>query len=173
MGSVLTSLVSRKECTSWLHDFPKNISRVSLPYVVLDALGLSCTNGSGVGINAATNGAILFALMALNKAKPNFLQDLMPKLVSDDPATNASVIEYLIINAGLLLVGELASVDCSSEDKSPSEQALCYLTHPTSVFSALKRLKPRKPHSLTCKADEEYDAGLCYPKPRSKNWKVR
>jgi hypothetical protein len=106
MGSLLSKLigsfVGNQPCESFLKDFPNNVGKLSLPSVVLDGLGLTCSGGnrSGPLINFAGNVTSLIMLYIGNR-NVGFLKSLgkmIPKLFTSDEATNATIAEYLVIN---------------------------------------------------------------------------
>jgi hypothetical protein len=170
MGSLLSKVIGAfagsQPCESFLKDFPTKIGKVSLPSIVLDGIGLTCSGGnrSAPLINMAGNVAGMITLYVAN-TNMGFMKSLgkmIPKLFTDDEATNATIFEYLVLNIVLFAMDSLSSTGKTVYDgKTAGEKVQNCLSNPIQcakdAVAYLGQLK-----SPTCKAGLESDAGLCY-----------
>lgn len=170
MGSLLSkvigSFLGNQPCESFLKDFPANLGKLSLPSVVLDGLGVTCSGGnrSGPLINLAGNITSAIVLYVVNK-KVGFMKSLgklIPKLFTSDEATNATIFEYLVINIVLFFFDAVfASRKSVYDAKTPGEAVQNCLSDlvqcSKDAIAYLGELK-----SPTCAKGLDTDAGLCY-----------
>ena len=170
MGSLLSkvigSFLGNQPCESFLKDFPANLGKLSLPSVVLDGLGVTCSGGnrSGPLINLAGNITSAIVLYVVNK-KVGFMKSLgklIPKLFTSDEATNATIFEYLVINIVLFFFDAVfASRKSVYDAKTPGEAVQnCLSDLVQCTKDAIAYLGELK--SPTCAKGLDTDAGLCY-----------
>lgn len=165
MGSFLSTMVkglfTDTPCKAFFQDFPSNMGRSSLPYIIGDSMGLTCNKGGWQpGVNIAANVATAIVLQICNK-KVGFLKSLnsvLPTIFGKDEATNATILEYLILNA-ILFLYQTNSGNIITDD--PAETALNCIFNPIKCMGEFigwaKGLKP-----ATCPLNYEDQGSLCY-----------
>lgn len=169
MGNILSSLLKNflttSECKAFWDAFPKNIGKVSLPFLVLDGIGLTCGSKSWkVAVNLAANIGLFAGTYIINNnvGFMTTLAKVVPRLFTQDPVLNLSMLEYLVANAVLFLMTASQSDHFYEADNTADAVINCISNPIQCVIDGIEYLATGIPAS--CKKDNDYDTGLCYPK---------
>lgn len=174
MGGFISKFreVAFGECELFLSDFPINLHKFTLPWLIIDNLGVFCVGGKNNRIiNAITHGGFIIGLLAANKTKflqsiGKFLKPFMAMLYKGITDNQAAFIGPYLITQIILII---ASFLFPSPAKDESIEEKCKgIVNPIKLTECMgqiiKDTKSRKSHALVCKETQVYDAGLCYPK---------
>jgi len=167
MGNVLKQMFGNvagdKECAAFWENFPKELPRASLPYLLLDGVGITCSKSQWkTAVNLGLNVGTLIGTYALNR-NVEFFKDIgnvMPRIFTSDPATNLTIFEYLVGNAIAFVFGA-TDVDHFYNAKDPGTAVLNCITSPIQcigdVFDIIGSSIP-----ATCPQGKILWAGSCY-----------
>jgi len=157
-----------------MQQFPHNLHHITLPYIVLDGLGITCNPNSNVGINLAANAGLLVGSGLLARAEfARFITENLPRILSANPEMNATMIYYILLNvlAYLPRMGERIDADSlkqTYEDEGiPGLISKCGSNPFTclgAVISDLKKRKGQKHLKAKCRKNEDKVDGICYKK---------
>lgn len=168
MGTIFSKLIGSAlgfmPCASFLKDFPRNVPKISLPSVILDGLGITCSGDrSAPVINFAANVASAIGLYVAN-TQLGFMKtigNLIPRVFTSNPETNATIFEYLVMNIILFMLDALAGGKSVYDANTPGEAVVNCTSDligcTKDLISYIGELK-----SPTCAKGLDTDAGLCY-----------
>jgi len=176
MGGILG-----KKCKVFVEEFPNNLHKASLPYIVGDLLDITCTKEKNkILLNILGNIGLMVASGALSKVKAiEALQGIFPPIFSADPQLNAAVLYYILSNAILIIIDFANPVEVDTLKKRYAEEGVAGIisecTNPfkcigvatEAVAGAIKGAykNPGKQHvDANCRKNEEEVGGYCYPK---------